>query len=98
MKEESIDCTGFNFYTQPDKGYVVFDPQSQEENDRLDALLGATPLWQTTIAKRRKEFPPKTGKNGTIMPFTELHPIGWTDTGDIVAVILSGPMPHLCEK
>jgi hypothetical protein len=56
MIEQTFDCSGFNFHCPENRGYVIFDPQTQEESERLDALLGATPLWQATIAKRRDEL------------------------------------------
>jgi hypothetical protein len=37
---------------------VIFDPQSQDEND------GATSLWQAAIAKKRKSL---KKKNGTLL-------------------------------
>jgi hypothetical protein len=88
MNENIIDCSGFNFHLQPDKGYVIFDPQSQEENDRLDQLLGATELWNASIEKKRKEI--DLSDKRFIAPFSELHQVGWTENNEIVAVVLAG--------
>jgi hypothetical protein len=38
------DVSGFHFYCPENRGYVIFDPESQEESNRLDALLGAAYL------------------------------------------------------
>jgi hypothetical protein len=86
--DKPIDCSGFNFHCPENRSYVIFDPQSQEENDRLDSLLGATPLWEKTIAQKRKEI--STTETAMISPFTEYHPVGWTETGEGVLVVLAG--------
>jgi hypothetical protein len=56
MNVKKIDCTGFHFHCPDDRAYVIFNPQSQEENDRLDALFGATPLWKESLEKKRAKF------------------------------------------
>jgi hypothetical protein len=88
MNSPIINCSGFYFHCPKDRSYVVFAPQSQEENDRLDVLLGATPLMQARIEELRKEID-RLDKD-TICPFTAMHPVGWPDTGDAIAVVLSG--------
>jgi hypothetical protein len=81
MNEETFDCTGFNFHCPENKSYIFFDPQTQQENDRLDTLLGATKLWNASIEKHRNEIP--SSEKGFISPFTELKPVGWTTRGGI---------------
>lgn len=51
-EKKIIDCSGFNFHCPENRGYVIFDPQSQEENDRLDALLGATKFGKKELTRR----------------------------------------------
>jgi hypothetical protein len=86
--EKVIDCSGYNFYCPEDRTYVVFDPQSQEENDRLDALLGATQLWDAAIKERKRKM---RASANYVEPFAELHPVGWTScTGEIICVVLQG--------
>ena len=88
MTEKEIDCSGFNFYCPEDRTYFIFDPQSREENDRLDALLGATDLWKAAIEKHKNEIPAAVS---IMVPFAELHPVGWiSSTGEVVSVVLHG--------
>jgi hypothetical protein len=70
------------------RSYSIFDPQTQEENDRLDPLPGATKLWEATIQKRRRSI--QADGLTQICPFSELHPVGWTQSGEGVAVVLAG--------
>jgi hypothetical protein len=95
MNEEQVfDCTGFNFHNpdDPPRGYIIFDPQSDEENNRLDAMLGATALWQEVIAKQQKQVDPGTDQIGNLTAFTELIPVGYSPTGEIIAVVVQGHM------
>jgi hypothetical protein len=85
MSEKEIDCSGFNFYCPDDRSYVIFDPQSQEENDRLDALLGAKAIWEAAGEKYKSKASP-----GIAIPFVELHPVGWTATDEVVSVVVQG--------
>ena len=89
MNERIIDCSGSNFLCPENRGYVIFDPESQEENDRLDQLLGATKLWQQTLEKKRKTMGRHT-QRVAICPFSELHPVGYTETAEAVCVVLAG--------
>jgi hypothetical protein len=86
---KDINPAGFNFHCPDNRSYVIFDPQSQEENDRLDTVLGASTLWKSSIAKR---FDALRKTDGTmIQPFTELIPVGFVATSDeTVAVVLAG--------
>jgi hypothetical protein len=49
---KDIDPAGFNFHCPEKRSYVIFDPQTEEENNRLDQLLGAIKLWQACVKKR----------------------------------------------
>jgi hypothetical protein len=96
MIEKEIDCSGFNFYCPEDRAYVIFDPQSQEENDCLDALLGATDLWKAAIEKHKNEIP---AAGSIIVPIAELHPVGWiSSTGEVVSVVLQGVIARCKTK
>src|SRR5260221_3766333 len=91
--------TGFNFHCRESRGYVIFDPQSQAENDRLDVLLGASTLWKSSIAKKVEALRKTDGT--TIQPFTELIPVGFAATSDeTIAVVLAGAWAFggLCER
>jgi hypothetical protein len=85
MSEKEIDCSGFNFHCPENRSYVIFDPQSQEENDRLDALLGAKAIWEAAVQKYKSEASP-----GRAVPFVVLKPVGWTSTDEVVSVVVQG--------
>jgi hypothetical protein len=86
---KDINPAGFNFHCPDNRSYVIFDPQSQEENDRLDTVLGASTLWKSSIAKRFDALR-KTDRT-MIQPFSELIPVGFVATSDeTVAVVLAG--------
>jgi hypothetical protein len=88
MTEKEIDCSGYNFYCPEDRTYVIFDPQSREENDPLDALLGATDLWKAAIEKSKSEI---QAEENIVVPLAELNPLGWvSSTGEVVSVVLQG--------
>jgi hypothetical protein len=87
MTDKEIDCSGYHFHCPENRTYVIFDPQSQEENDRLDAALGATELWEAVIETHKSEF---FAEGNFMVPFAELHPVGWTSTGEVVSVVLQG--------
>jgi hypothetical protein len=101
MNEEQVfDCSGFNFHNpNPPRGYLIFDPQSEEENNRLDTMLGATALWQSAVEKQRNQVS-RSGKgvHGPIDLFTEFYPVGWADNDDVIAVIVSGSMGYIEGK
>ena len=89
-KQREIDCTSFNFHLPQDRSYAIFDPQSQEENDRLDALLGATPLWQAVLEEQFADLE-KAGGGSAIQPFSWLIPVGKASTSEeAIAVIVVG--------
>lgn len=87
MEPRIIETKGFNFHCPENRSYVFFDPQDQSERERLDAILGATEIFETAIEKLKTEMP--KGRN-TIAPFLEIHPVGLTNLGEIVAVVLQG--------
>lgn len=97
MKED-LDCSGFNFHCPERRGYVIFDPQSQEESDRLDALLGATPLWRSVLEKRQSKLAAPEGEIRAIEAFTELLPVGWTSNDEVVAVVVAGAAGFIERK
>jgi hypothetical protein len=97
MNVKKIDCTGFHFHCPDDRAYVIFNPQSQEENDRLDALFGATPLWKESLEKKRAKF--QRLNQARIEPFTELYPVGITPSADeTVAVVIAGAAAWLNDQ
>ena len=85
MSEKEIDCSGFSFHCPDDRSYVIFDPQSQDENDRLDALLGAKAIWEAAVKKYKNEASP-----GRAVPFVVVQPVGWTSTDEVVSVVVQG--------
>jgi hypothetical protein len=88
-KMKDINPAGFNFHCPEKRSYVIFDPQSQEENDRLDVLLGASKLWERSIAKKVNAL--RKTETTTIQPFTELIPVAFIAASDeFVAVVLAG--------
>src|ERR1700675_111262 len=83
MEPRIIDTKGFNFRCPQDRSYVIFDPQDQEEYDRLDAVLGGTEIFETAIKKLKGEMP-----KGPIAE-SQIHPVGLTNLGEVIAIIVT---------
>jgi hypothetical protein len=98
MKESLLDCSGFNFYCPENRGYVIFDPETEEENDRLDAVLGAASIWKSVVAKQRDKVAAPTVGIGSIHAFTELLPVAWTRNNEVVAVVVTGALGFVDGK
>jgi hypothetical protein len=79
----TVDLAGFHtFRLQPDQSYISLAPETQEEDDRLKALLNVDKLIQAL--SNRLERP----KPGAIAIVGELHPVAQTGSGQLVAVAL----------
>jgi hypothetical protein len=93
-----VDCTGFNFYCQEGRTYVIFDPQSQDEYDRLDKLLGGSELLENAFREKAGQFPDTDRPR--VQPFTELKPVGFvaSSENETVAVILAGAIGKLNDE
>jgi hypothetical protein len=88
MRENELpnfDVSRFHFYCPEDRAYVVFDPASQEESDRLDALLGATPICRRIVAERT----PKE-ETATIQLVSEVQHVGYVgDTAEAIVLAIT---------
>jgi hypothetical protein len=88
----TVDLTGFNTYSEPNLPFIVLDPQSQAENDRLMALLGVGTLIEA-LAKKVEE--PKQWEFSVLC---EMHTVAQTDSGRAVVVALQLAMLRLNPK
>jgi hypothetical protein len=88
MKE--FDLTPFNFHIFEGKPYVAIDPQSAEENDRLEKLLEANALCAKVFKRALKGMKP-----GSIAMLIEPRQVGWTRTGECVLLVVEGSYGRL---
>jgi hypothetical protein len=75
-----VDISGFHAKSDPDEQFIVLDPKSQEEDDRLKALLNVDELIRAMAKKIKKH------ERRTLGPLHQLTPAAATESGHIVAV------------
>ncbi len=69
----TVDLSGFHtFRLQPADPYISLAPESQEEDDRLKALLNVDELIRNLSKKLERPKP------GAIVVIGELHPEGFS--------------------
>jgi hypothetical protein len=78
----TVDFTGFNTYSQPNKHFVSLNPESQEEDDRLKVLLDVDTLIRSLGQKLERP------KRGQVVVKGELQVVAQTADGQLVAVAL----------
>jgi hypothetical protein len=78
----TVDLTGFNIYSPPNKHFICLNPESQEEDDRLKALLGVDILISALGKKLNRP------KKGELVIKGELCMVAQTFSGQLVAVAL----------
>jgi hypothetical protein len=78
----TVDLTGFNLYSPPNKHFICLNPASQEEDDRLKALLDVDTLISALGQKLERP------KKGQVVIKGELHVVAQTGSGQLVAVAL----------
>jgi hypothetical protein len=75
-----VDLRGFHAKSDTDGQFIVLDPKSQQEDDRLKALLNVDGLIQA-MSKKLKEH-----ERGMVGALHQLTPAATTESGYIVAV------------
>jgi hypothetical protein len=79
----TVDLADFHsFRLNPNQSYISLAPETQEEDDRLKALLNVDKLIQPVSKKLERPKP------GAVVVIGQLHPVAQTESGQLVAVAL----------